>query len=537
MENDDRSVSILTAKSKFWHILLAVVTIFSLALVLRYIGLKFGFPLFTHPDEGYLMNAVREMSLSRTSDPGTYVYPAYPSFYSRFLLAQNLSLRKFGGDYGHFYWRDPYLFIFSSRLLTAIQGALLPVIAWFIGRKFKGFNFALPAAALFIFYPPFVLHSHYVTVDIPLTLYVMVVLLFCLNYLSSNKNMWLVLACVFVAVAALEKYPGILSFGIVLATIGIRAFNNDKQKKSPDWGFILKAAGLSLLIIAVTVLVVAPSLLLHFDTAWRQIIQEARPYHLGSDGLGWGGNLLFYLKDFYSNVGLLICVFAAVGLAAAILTKDPAMLLLFFGGGYWIALSVLPLHHSRWSLPMMSTPLFLAAVGVSFLWLKAKHHKGGKIAVAFLILAGFVPFMLKGTVTSLMLTWQDTRNEALRYMEENDIAKDQTVSDGYSPYNPSNKNDIYAFDIFRPGEKKYLVLSSFMGERFAAEPERYSAENAFYANARSHLTLVKAFQPDPEPKSVTDQVRVIIEYVKRQFSSSEAFFFTGPSLEIYRLPD
>ena len=117
--------------------------------------------------------------------------------------------------------------------MTAVQGALLSVVAWFIGRKYKKIDFSWPAAVLFTFYPPFVLHSHYVTVDIPLTLFVMVVLLFCLNYLSSNKRFWLVMACVFVSIATLENI-GILSFGIVLATIGIRAFNNSEQKKVMD---------------------------------------------------------------------------------------------------------------------------------------------------------------------------------------------------------------------------------------------------------------------------------------------------------------
>lgn len=154
------------------------------------------------------MNAVRGMSQYRTLDPGTYIYPGYPSLYSKLPLLEGLSLHKFGEIYGKDYWKDPFLFYFVSRLMTAVQGALLSVVAWFIGRKYKKIDFSWPAAVLFTFYPPFVLHSHYVTVDIPLTLFVMVVLLFCLNYLSSNKRFWLVMACVFVSIAALEKYPG-----------------------------------------------------------------------------------------------------------------------------------------------------------------------------------------------------------------------------------------------------------------------------------------------------------------------------------------
>jgi len=184
---------------------------------------------------------------------------------------------------------------------------------------------------------------------------------------------------------------------------------------------------------------------------------------------------------------------------------------------------------------MMTTPLFLAAVGASFLWQKLKSRVVGKVAFAVLLLAGFVPFVLKGTVTSVMLTWQDTRNEALHYMEEYGMSEEMILSDGYTPYNPNNKNDIYEFDFSNPGVKRFIIISSLMEDRYRREPERYLRENAFYDNVRIHSELIKDFLPDPEPSSVIDQVRVIFEYLDRQFRDSKAQFFTGPRLEIYKL--
>ena len=535
MENEDRAAEKMNKRSEKWKVFFIALGIFFVALVVRLVGLKYGFPLFTHPDEGYLMGTLRYMSAAKGLNPGTYIYPAFPSLYSRYFVINGLSIYKLGGDYALFYGQALFSFYYVSRLMTAVQGALLAVVAWFIGRSYKKFDFSWPAAVLFTFYPPFVLHSHYVTVDIPLTLYVMLVLLFSLNYLSSDKKHWLVLASLMVSVAAMEKYPGILSIGIVLVTIGVQAFKRREQNNSPQWRFFWKTTAISLLVIIVGIALIGLPLIKNFDIAWKQIVQEARPDHLGSDGLGWGGNLLYYLKDFYENAGIVICILAVVGLGVAILIKDPVALLLFFGGGYWIALSVLSLHHSRWSLPMMTTPLFLAAVGASFLWQKVRGKTAGKIALAVLLLIGFVPFVLKGTVTSVMLTWQDTRNEALHYMQEYGLTNDVTLSDGYTPYNPNNKNDIYAFDFSGPGEIKYIVTSSLMKDRFTAEPERYARENAFYEKVRSHAVLIKDFLPTPEPVSVLDQVRAIFDYLNRQFRDSEALFLTGPKLEIYKL--
>lgn len=482
------------------------------------------------------MNGLRGMSVNHSLDPGFYPYPALPSYYSKFFVFNALSMLRFGKNYGVGYWQDPHFFYTVSRLMTAVQGALIPVIAWFIGRKFKQINFSWLAAVLFTFYPMFILHSHYVTVDIPLTLFTMLVILFCLNYLLEGRNFWLILASVMVAFSGLEKYPGILSVGIVWTTIAIRAFSRHEQNNVSGWRFFFKTIAWSMGLTILTFVLIAPQLFLNLGTVMNNLVQEARPTHLGADGLGWGGNMLFYLKDFYSNAGLIISTLAAVGLIAVILMKDPVYLLLFFGGGYWISLSVLNLHHVRWSLPMMTSPLFFAAIGAAYLWQKSANKKAARIVLTVIVLAGIVPFLLKGIVTSIMLTWSDTRNEALVFLEKNDITADNTISDGYSPFNPANKNsDFFEFDIFNPGENEYIILSSFMFDRYAAEPDRYVAQNTFYLNVRRHLELVKEFHPDPEPTSLVDQFKVILDYFGRQLRHRKAVYLTGPTLQIYRL--
>ncbi len=534
---DQTAAAIPTLKNESLKIFGIAVIIFLIALAVRYIGLKFDLPYYTHPDEIYIMSPLRTMSLNRTLDPGTYGYPAFPSFYSRYLVLNLISHIKFGMNYGEVYWRDPSLFYLASRFITAIHGALIPVVAWFIGRKFKQVNFSWVAAVLFTFYPAYILHSHYVTVDIPLTLHVMLVLLFCLEYLSTKRSCWSVLASVFVAVAALEKYPGILSAGIVLTAIAIRAISKDEKNNRLGWRFFIKTISLNLGVTLIAAVIIAPWLFINFDFAWKQILVEARPEHLGADGLGWGGNLFFYLKDFYSNSGLIISGFAVVGLIVTILMKDPVFLLLFFGGGYWIVMSKLSLHWTRWSLPMMTTPLFLAAIGLAFLWQKTKHKQLARVALATMVLAGLVPFVLKGMVTSVMLTWPDTRGAGLHYLQEHNMSEKNTLSEGYTPYNPNNVVELFKVDLSDPMGKEHIILSSSMYDRYLAEPDRYPAENEFYNRVRNQLELKKEFRPHPEPTSVPGQMEVLIEYLDRQLNGSEARFLKGPIIEIYTLTE
>ena len=41
------------------------------------------------------------------------------------------------------------------------------------------------------------------------------------------------------------------------------------------------------LVIIVGIVLIGLPMVRNFDIAWEQILKEARPYHLGSDGLGW----------------------------------------------------------------------------------------------------------------------------------------------------------------------------------------------------------------------------------------------------------
>lgn len=108
MKTDNLSQKDRSEKHQKWTILLPALGIFAAALVVRSISLKFGFPLFVHPDESYLMNALRDMSTIKTLDPDTYIYPAIPSFASKFVFLNLVNKIKFGGNFGASFWRDPF---------------------------------------------------------------------------------------------------------------------------------------------------------------------------------------------------------------------------------------------------------------------------------------------------------------------------------------------------------------------------------------------------------------------------------------------
>ncbi len=510
--------------------------IFLIALAVRVIGLKFSFPLLTHHDEKFIIDPLIEMSKNHTLDSGRYAKPNHFLYSVLFGYLNLLSKVLFHKNFGWAYAEDPLFFYFNARLVVAFFGSLMPVLAWKIGKLFKGIDFSLAAAFLTCFYPPFIVHSHYLTADVLNTVFSMAVMMFSLLWLQKKKLVWLVLACITVAVNTLEKYPGILSYGIVLVALGISIFSQDNKKKQKKLGEFLSGILITLAIVALSMFIFAPHLFFKLDLIREALTIESRSTHLGADNLSWFGNMLFYLDVFIKAAGWIVALFAVAGLIFSIISKQPAMLLLFFGAGYWVAISRLGLHWERWSLPMMITPLMLAALGISKLLASINRRRVVKVlAIAFLGIFGFI-YALNGLTSSILLTWKDTRVVALEFAETNKITRENSVYEGYTPFLSRTVKSIFDFDLDDPGGIQYVILSSSMYGRYEAEPDRYASETAYYAEVRAKASLITEFKADPKPESPMEQLKVLGDYLVNLFRQTKTTYTTGPTIQIYQLP-
>lgn len=515
-----------------WLIPLAI---FLIALTVRVIGLKFGFPLLTHHDERAIIDPLIEMSRNHTLDSGQYQRPNQVLYSVLFGYLNLVSKVLFHKNFGWAYEENPLFFYYHARLVVAACGALVPVLAWKIGKLFKGVDFSLPAAFLTCFYSPYIVHSHYITGDILNTAFSLAIILFCLVYLQKKKRVWLILACIGVALNTLEKYPGILSYGIILFTLGISAFSQDKKDKRMDWVLFFREILITLAIVFLSMFILAPHLFTKLDQIRDALFFEARSTHLGADNLSWFGNMLFYVKDFISAGEWIVSIFAVLGIILSILSRQPSMILLYFGAGYWVALSKLGLHWERWSLPMMITPLMLAAYSLARFWTTLQQHKVVKILLTAFFVVFFSTYTFNGLTSSILLTWQDTRVNALQFITKNKITLENSVSEGYTPFFPRQVKTIFDFDIENPGQTPYVILSSNMYGRYEAEPDRYLTENDFYEGLRSNASLIAEFKPSPKPTNPKDQLIVLVDYLTNLVSRTKTTNSTGPTIQIYRL--
>jgi hypothetical protein len=512
---------------RLWQLFFLLLVFFS-ALLVRRVGLSFGAPLFTHPDEQNVLIPVVE-SVRLDQNVYKYAHPTQVLYRLNKNLLNPYSLWRNGFNLAEWYDRDLYGIYLASRSITMVLGALLPVMAFFIGRRFKP-DFSVPAALLFAFFPQYVLHSHYITPDIPITFYTLGVLLASLLWLEGRGKAWIWVAALFAALNTADKFPGVISLGIIGLSMLIRL-----QQEGLPFKWFLRQGVLVVAFYIAAIFLVAPNLFLQYKDVISAVTIEARDYHLGNDGFNWLGKMAYYVKVYWDYANPWLLLFTILGILGLFRTRQAQGWLLAYGLLYAALLSTLALHHERWALPMFITPLLLAAYGAA--WLPAQL--GGRTWLKGLAwLAAAVMLGLnaaKGVTESVYMDLPDTSAIGLHYLDEHGIRQDQTLSEGYSPFAPFGKPDIYGFDFASPGDIDYVILSDKMYGRYQAEPQRYQRENSFYERLRANGQLMLEWQPYPKPVKLSGQLELILYYLNNRPVLSSLDRYSGYTIQVYKL--
>jgi len=81
----------------------------------------------------------------------------------------------------------------------------------------------------------------------------------------------------------------------------------------------------------------------------------------------------------------------------------------------------------------------------------------------------------------------------------------------------------------------YIILSSFMFNRFYAESMRFEKQVTFYESIRKDQQLIAKFKPDPQPSNIFDRVKYIAFYIEKHLNLSKYERYIGPVIEIYKI--
>ena len=508
--------------------------LFTFSLLFRRVGLKHGFPLLTHPDEFVIIDPVLNMTNNLTLNPGRFSRPDQTLYLLNFIYLNLISFVKYGVNMGQAYADHVLDFYYYGRLMVAVMGAMIPVVAYGSGKAVKP-KLAVPAALVFAFFPLYSENSLILTSDVPITLFTLLVTYFTLRYLNTEKKYYLGAAVFFAAVNTAEKYPGLLSLGIVFAGVLIQMVRDKNVSfKEIIWPLIRRCL-LLLGLFVIALFIVAPFLFIDFPKVVQALKFEARDTHLGADGLNWLGNFWFYCKTLYENVNILGILLFGLGIWAAIRAKDSRFLILLYGFGYMIALSALGLHWERWFLPMAITPLMFIAFGIEFIWQKReKLHFLQLLLIAVSILFIFEQFVYAVQIP-VRMKFTDTRVVSKVYCEDNGINLSNTIYEGYSPLYPTFHKLIFEEYQNLDPQKEYIILSKPIYKRFFAEPERYSDEIQTYTAIRNDNQLIAAYSPQPRAANTLSRLDDIFYFIKFRLGMTDEIRYTGPELEIYKI--
>lgn len=514
---------------------LLLFVIFLFSMLIRRIGIKHGFPILTHPDEITVIKPVLDMTRLHTLNPGIFSRPDHILDYLNLIFLNVVSFIKYGMNV---YWAfdEHYLvFYFYSRLLISIMGSLIPIVAYKIGKEIKP-KLALPTAVVFATFPLYIEHSLYITPDIPITLFTLLVTLFALKYLNTKRQTFLIIATAFSAINTAEKYPGLLSLSIVIMAVGIQVFFYNAPNHQKKFQRFIGQTLFVVLVFIVSLFIVAPFLFIEYKSVIQALITEARSTHLGADNLGWAGNMWFYLKSLYANVKISGILLLILGIIAFIKTFDKKNILILYGIFYWIALSILALHWERWALPMDTAPLFLISYGI-LLILSFKQKPNLVKWISYLII--FLFFFQQGVhsiYTPIRLKYTDTRVVSQHYCDSNYITRENSIYEGYTPLQPTNYGTLFSSYSTEGSNKDFVILSSSMFNRFYAEPTRYQSEVTIYQEIKTNYDLINRFDPTPIATNVFDQIENIIYFIQHRLGLTSEIRYSGPVIEIYQNP-
>lgn len=526
------------------RITLVVVAATIIGALLRFIGIDWGFPLWLHPDERVIVAGAIDLAERNSFEPSVFARPDHFEIKLSYLVYVAYSYLVHGAPAETVFASSPATFLLISRSITAVIGTVMIPLGYLVGARYARIGGAA-AAVLIALFPPFVEHSRYATPDIPLTMTFLTVMYLCIRYLETSRKSFVVAAAAAVAVAIAIKYPGVLASVMIAAVICVDAF----RSRAP-WR-VLTRGGLAIVAVLAALFAISPVLFTNLNAVISAILLESRDTHLGADGLGWTGNMGFYMTAGLQGSGVLVLAAALGGVWWSMREWAAKSVPVWLGAAFGVLLSTLPLHWERWALPMHLTLLMFAALGVAWSYERLRRPtsvgpllRRGWIGLVILVLLNLV---LASFATTARFVATDTRETGRVAFAEAWIESTNAIFEGYSPLLPESGKFVFDRFVVKEGSLRlphlpedgprpeYLVLSSDVGDRFMAE-DKYVEPRAFYTLVREQLTEVLRIDAVPaRTKSPLEIVSIVgsVEYLRAIVEGGN----TGPSIIVYDLSD
>jgi len=497
----------------------AVSAFFVAAFLLRAWGARFGLPEYVyHPDEHAIVD--RAAAILRTGDysphwfnyPSAYVYLQALSYIPYFLIS---AARGFGNTIPD---PAPYGFYLAGRLMTAFVGALAVPVVYALGARLFGRITGLLASALFAFCLLHVVHSHYVTTDVPAAFFVTLSLLFCGVVLRNAEARYTLLAGLFAGLAASTKYPAAVS---VLPVLVAQLLTSSARQ-----GRVLaQRLGLSLAMFAVGFLLGTPYAVLELHTFLSSLASVLGHYGASQPGFEGGNTWLWYLRETITSADVIIVALGLAGIVwAAVKHRRGDLVLLSFLVPYYLLISLWRVRFERSLVVILPVLVVLSArlVADAVSWLGTRWPPLRRwelpilacVAVAAVLMPAWAILDFDNSLSK-----RDHRTLAAEWVNANLPAGSKIVTEAFSiPLDDDRfevvqlvRIDSEDLEWYEQEGIEYVIVSDGHWRVLLGQPEKYAREIGTYNDILSHSVVLQEF-PGSAPSSLSKGYPTIAIY-------------------------
>ena len=420
-----------------------LIFILALGFLVRFLGVWFGLPDLFHADEPIIVNralyyGAGDLNPHYFKIPPFISYLLFISYGIYYLIGRIFGI--FGGieDFARLFFTDPTSFYLIGRMFLGVGLGTVSIYALYrLGTKFFSKTHGFLTAFFFALSFLHVRDSHYIYLDMPLVLILILCFFPILNIAKKDLRRDYVLFGVLAGIAVGTKYNG---FFILVPFFVVYFLKNGMIFRS----FFKLNLYLAALFSAIAFVVVNPFSLLDYRSFFGHLF-TMRDFE---------GYIGFFHHLRYSTInafGLPMLLLAIMGIALAFIQKDKKKFpILFFTIFYYIVLCFFSQVHDRYVLPVLPFLTFFAA---DTLIQARKHFRFGIFFQCFLAILVILPSLSKVILCDRLLMAEDVRTSARRWIESN-IPIDTRIAPDDSFFSPRLKPNLKQL------EEKYLKAKS-----------------------------------------------------------------------------
>jgi 4-amino-4-deoxy-L-arabinose transferase-like glycosyltransferase len=504
-----------------------------LGIILRIYAVDFGLPYRYHPDEITVIgHALRfgegDLNPHFFNYPSFHLYLLFFCYGLYYVIGQIFGIFTNPTDFQELYYSDPTSFYLIGRLLTVVFSVTTIVIVYYIGKILCNKRLGLVAACFLTVTPLHVSCSHFATVDVPVTFWITLTVLFSIYILKKGDFKYYLLAGVSSGLAISTKYNGAL---LMIVVFIVHILRNAPDTNNKHFVEIFKKLLNSNIVMYVLLLVLVfltttPYALLDFNTFIRDFTSET--LHMKSGHLGFenesNGWLYHITVNLLPNMGIygyfsIFSVFYAI-----IKHKKEYVPLLSWVLVYFLIIGSWSTLFARYLMPLLP---FLAIFSGILLFEMIRYithrssiqklkHNHQVITICLVIIIAFTPLMSCISWDQKM-SLKDTRTIGKEWIDSNLLKGSKIAMEGYTPQISENKYKIlkdsslgkHNFTWYKNQNVTYFVLSSNVYNPYYSAKNKYPDYVKNYESIKSNCTIIKEIIPtkNPGPKLIILEIK------------------------------